>query len=58
MSEYPTRRNTNRIPQHDYSKPGYYFITICINNRKQLFGIIENNKMILNNVGNMIDFWW
>ncbi|MDD3297066.1 MAG: hypothetical protein PHU64_06905 [Candidatus Omnitrophica bacterium] len=58
MSELPARRNTNRVPQHDYSKPGQYFVTICAENRKQLFGIIQNNEMVLNDIGNMIDFWW
>ena len=58
MSQYPTRRNTNRISQHDYSKPGYYFITICTENRKQLFGTIENNEMASNDVGRMINSWW
>ncbi len=58
MSRYPTRRNTNRIPQHDYSKPGQYFITICMENRQQLFGVIENEKITLNDSGDMISFWW
>ena len=55
MSELPTRRNTNRIPQHDYSKPGHYSITICTVNRKQLFGTIENNLMTLNEIGKLIN---
>ncbi|MFA7676850.1 MAG: transposase [Candidatus Omnitrophota bacterium] len=58
MSELPTRRNTNHVPQHDYSKPGQYFVTICVENRKQLFGTIQNNEIVLNDIGNMIDFWW
>jgi REP element-mobilizing transposase RayT len=28
-----------RLPRYDYSQPGYYFVTICIHDRKQnLFG--------------------
>ena len=33
-------------------------MTICTENREQVFGTIENNDMILNGVGNMIDQWW
>ena len=48
MSEFYTRRNTNRIPQHDYSKPGQYFITICVQSRAEIFGAIENEQIKLN----------
>ncbi|MFA7676740.1 MAG: hypothetical protein WCY34_01065 [Candidatus Omnitrophota bacterium] len=58
MPKLPTRRNTNRIPQHNYSKPGHYFITICTENREELFGTIQNNEMVLNDVGKMINVWW
>ena len=58
MSKTNTRRNTNRIPQHDYSAPGYYFITVCVEKRQEIFGTIVNNQMTLNDAGNMIDLWW
>ena len=58
MIKINKRRNTNRIPQHDYSTPGQYFITICAENRQELFGTIENDQMALNNVGNIINIWW
>jgi len=58
MQRVKTRRNTNRIPQHDYSTPGQYFLTICVESRQQIFGAIENDKMILSDVGEIADFWW
>ncbi|MCQ9206260.1 MAG: transposase [Omnitrophica bacterium] len=58
MPKHYTRRNTNRIPQHDYSKPGQYFVTICIQNRTEIFGAIKNNQMKLNDAGQMVNFWW
>lgn len=58
MTKSYTRRNTNRIPQHDYSIPGQYFVTICTNEKKEQFGLINDNGMVLNEIGNMIDFWW
>lgn len=27
-SSYPTRKNP-RLPEYDYSQPGYYFVTVC-----------------------------
>ena len=32
------KRKTPRIPGYDYSKNGSYFITICTQNKEQLFG--------------------
>ena len=40
-----------RLQNWDYGSNGAYFITICTQNREQLFGEIENGKMILNEIG-------
>lgn len=58
MPKLYTRRDTNRMPQYDYSLPGSYFVTICTENRKLLFGTIENNQMSLNDTGDMVNSWW
>ena len=58
MAKISTRRNTNRISQHDYSIPGYYFVSMCVENRRRIFGMVDDDKMTLNAVGNMIDLWW
>ncbi len=45
-------RQSIRLPGYDYSRPGCYFVTICIHDRKQnLLGKIIENKMILNEFG-------
>ncbi len=31
-------RKPNRLPEFDYSKAGYYFVTICSKNKAHLFG--------------------
>jgi REP element-mobilizing transposase RayT len=41
----------NRLSDFDYSQDGYYFLTICTQNRECLFGEINDGKMILNNYG-------
>ena len=33
-------------------------MTICSESRKDLFGIIENNAMVLHEIGVMADAWW
>jgi len=51
-------RRSIRLKGYDYSQAGLYFITICLKNRKCLFGKIENNKMILNDAGKMVETQW
>ena len=41
-------RKSIRLKEYDYSKEGLYFITICCDARKHLFGVIVDGKMILN----------
>ena len=40
-------RKRNRLKGYDYSQGGYYFVTICVNDRKNIFGNIKNGKCIL-----------
>ena len=49
-SEY-TRKNTLRLKSHDYSTPGYYFVTILTGNREPFFGIIDNLRVVLTDMG-------
>ncbi len=42
----------------DYSLTGYYFITICIKSHECAFGIIENNKITLNDYGIIANNCW
>ncbi len=51
-------RQSIRLSGFDYSQEGSYFITICTQNRKPLFGEILNEKMALNQVGNIIKKEW
>ncbi len=53
MKKY--NRHSIRLKGYDYSKAGAYFITICTKNRENLFGKIENGKMIFNDAGKMVD---
>ena len=50
-------RRSIRLTGYDYSQRGYYFITVCTQGRRCLFGKIEKGRMILNDAGKMIGHW-
>ncbi len=59
-------RRSIRLPGYDYSGNGFYFITICVQNRAHLFGQITNvgldpcpvHEMVLNDAGKMVARWY
>ena len=51
-------RRSIRIPDYDYSQNGWYFVTICTQNRKYMFGEIVKDQMRLNNAGVITETWW
>lgn len=52
------KRKSVRLKGYDYWKEGLYFITICTQNRELLFGRIEDDEMILNDAGKMVEDEW
>lgn len=48
------QRKRNRLKEYDYSQGGYYFVTICVNDRKNYFGSVNNNKCVLNEYGKIV----
>ena len=56
MKEY--NRHSIRLKNYDYSQPGLYFVTICVQNRQCLFGDIKDGDLKLNDVGKMIKKCW
>ncbi|MCC5916516.1 MAG: hypothetical protein JJU02_04225 [Cryomorphaceae bacterium] len=64
MAYDPNKHNRKSIRKkgYDYSQPGLYYITICVNRRgnplRLPFGIIKNGEMKLNHVGEMVENEW
>ncbi|MGM0497973.1 MAG: hypothetical protein ACQESJ_08650 [Bacteroidota bacterium] len=58
MNKILPNRKSIRLKNYDYSNPGYYFITICTQNREYLFGKIIDGNMHLNPAGKMIQTIW
>jgi putative transposase len=51
-------RRSIRLQGYDYSTPGAYFITICVQRRMCLFGAVVNDQLRLNDAGQMIQACW
>lgn len=47
-------RKPIRLKEYDYSREGYYFLTMCAYNRENLFGKVIDGVMILNEFGNIL----
>jgi REP element-mobilizing transposase RayT len=55
--DLPQRKNI-RLKSYDYSRTGYYFITICTYERQLLFGNIMGGEMMLNEFGQIVQNEW
>ncbi|MBQ2127100.1 MAG: transposase [Bacteroidaceae bacterium] len=51
-------RRTIRLQEYDYSSDGLYFVTICTQGHRSLFGTIKNGIMHLNEAGQMVQLWF
>jgi len=51
-------RRTIRLPHHDYTSIGTYFVTVCTMDRQHLFGRVDDGAMILNEAGESAAACW
>jgi len=58
MEPRQRKRRSIRLKGFDHGEPGYYFVTICTQDRKPLFGVIKNGAMLLNVFGKIVDRQW
>src|ERR1700694_858471 len=42
---------SKRLPGYDYSQPGFYFVTICIQQHRLVFGTIVDDQVSLKRPG-------
>ena len=52
------RIETSRLKNCDYGSSGYYFVTICVKNSECVFGNVDDNKMILSEIGKTAEKFW
>ena len=48
------------IPHYDYSQPGAYFITLCVEKRRPILGKIDSSpQVVLSSIGKIVsDVWY
>jgi len=51
-------RRSFRIKDYDYSSHGGYFVTLCVQNRLSLFGMIGDAGMQMNELGTCVSDCW
>ena len=51
-------RRSIRLQHYDYSQPGAYFVTICVQDRACLFGDVVDGEMRLNDAGHTAQECW
>ena len=51
-------RHSIRLKEYDYSSEGLYFITVCAQDKKCMFGKIINGDMYLNEAGRLVEKWY
>ena len=54
----PKDRKPTRLKSYDYTQDGYYYVTLCTQDRVEWFGMIEDGKMILNGYGKIVSICW
>lgn len=47
-----------RLQGWDYTSPGWYFLTMCTQNMRSVFGTVVNGRMILNEAGKIAGQCW
>ena len=51
-------RRSTRLKDYDYSEPGSYFVTVCVHERREIFGKILDGRMYLNENGIATEMVW
>ena len=51
-------RQSIRLSNYDYSKPGYYFVTIGTKNKENYFGEVSDKGVILSDTGEIAEKYW
>ena len=51
-------RRSIRLPGHDYTSPGAYFVTICVHGGECLLGEVVDGGMRLSQFGQVVSHYW
>ena len=56
--QYTTHHTSRRTDGWDYTQPAAYFVTICTEGRRCLFGAVERGRMFVNALGTIVAEEW
>ncbi|ACF46473.1 conserved hypothetical protein [Prosthecochloris aestuarii DSM 271] len=57
--KHPLRKRKHlRLSEYDYAQEGAYFVTVCTQDKKCLFGDVVDTAMVLNDAGEMVERCW
>ena len=56
--KYTTHHTSRRTDGWDYTRPAAYFVTVCTQDRRCLFGVVEEGRMYLNALGQIVVGEW
>jgi putative transposase len=51
-------RRSIRLKGYDYARPGWYFVTVCVHEKRHLFGDVAEGEMVLNEAGQVVRRAW
>ena len=58
MPRSPTGRRTIRLRGHDYTRPGWYFVTICTYERRRVLCALHGGSVVPSQAGRIVvDAW-
>ncbi|MEW6194881.1 MAG: transposase [Bacteroidota bacterium] len=52
------RIESTRLKEWDYANPWWYYVTVNTKDHKEYFGKVENEKMVLNELGTVANKCW
>jgi len=58
MNKVFYKNRPQRKKDYDYDLPGAYFVTICIEGRRNLFGVVKGDSVELNKAGEIAKRCW
>jgi putative transposase len=58
MVERLVKRKNPRLRGYEYSLAGGYFVTICASRRGDVFGVVDEGEVVLNDIGKMVQQCW
>lgn len=51
-------RRSIRLEGYDYSRTGAYFVTVCVKNKENSLGKINDGEVVLSEIGKISDKCW